>query len=67
MPSDEYKKSADLKADTESHMEAYYNFKVNEHLSISPDLQIIWDPYGGDAESGNKTIFVGGMRSQVDF
>lgn len=68
VPSDDYKKSnSALKADTEHHLEAYYNYKVNEHLSISPDVQVIWDPYGGDAANGDKTIVVGGIRSQVDF
>lgn len=67
IPSDDYKKANDLKANTESHLEAYYNFKVNDNLSVSPDIQIIWDPYGGDAVNGDKTIFVGGLRAQVDF
>ncbi len=67
MPSDDYKKANDLKAKTESHLEAYYNIKVNDHLSVSPDIQVIWDPYGGDATNGDKTIFVGGVRAQVDF
>jgi high affinity Mn2+ porin len=67
IPSDDYKKANDLKAHTESHLEAYYNFKVNDNLSVSPDIQVIWDPYGGDATNGDKTIFVGGVRAQVDF
>jgi high affinity Mn2+ porin len=68
IPSDDYKDAGtNLKADPESHLEAYYNFKVNDHLSISPDIQIIWDPYGGDATGGDSTILVGGIRSQVDF
>ncbi|HEO63707.1 MAG TPA: hypothetical protein ENN78_00360, partial [Candidatus Omnitrophica bacterium] len=67
MPSDDYKKANGLKAKTESHLEAYYNFKVNDHLSVSPDIQVIWDPYGGDAVNGDKTILVGGVRAQVDF
>ncbi len=67
MPSDDYKKANDMKAKTESHLEAYYNFKGNEHLSVSPDVQVIWDPYGGDAVNGDKTILVGGVRAQVDF
>lgn len=67
IPSDDYKKANDLKANTESHLEAYYNFKVNDNLSVSPDIQVIWDPYGGDAVNGDKTIFVGGVRAQVDF
>jgi carbohydrate-selective porin OprB len=67
IPSDDYKKANDSKAKTESHLEAYYNFRINEHLSISPDMQIIWGPYGDDAINGDKTIFVGGIRAQIDF
>lgn len=67
IPSDDYKKANNLKAKSEEHLEIYYNFKLNEHLCLSPDLQVIWDPYGGDAINGDKTIFVGGVRAQVDF
>ncbi|MBC8458483.1 MAG: carbohydrate porin, partial [Deltaproteobacteria bacterium] len=67
IPSDDYKKANSVKADSEEHLEAYYSFKVNDHLTVSPDLQVIWDPYGGDATNGDKTIFVGGIRTQVDF
>jgi len=66
-PSDDYKKAKSVKADSEDHLEAYYSFKVNGHLTISPDIQVIWDPYGGDAANGDKTIVVGGLRAQVDF
>ncbi len=66
-PSDDYKKANSAKADSEKHIEAYYSFYVNEHLVVSPDLQIIWDPYGGDASGGDNTIIIGGLRSQVDF
>ena len=66
-PSDDYKKVNGLKARSEKHLEAYYNFKVNDHLSVSPDIQVIWDPYGRDAVNGDKTIFIGGIRTQVDF
>jgi len=67
IPSDDYKKANNRNAETESHLETYYNFKVNDHLSISPDIQLIWNPYGCDGVSGDKTIFVGGIRTQVDF
>ena len=66
-PSDDYKKADNRKADSEKHLEAYYSFKVNDHLAVSPDIQVIWDPYGGDAANGDKTIVVGGLRAQVDF
>jgi len=68
VPSDDYKNSnSALKGDMEKHLELYYSYKVNDHLTISPDLQIVWDPYGGDAVNGDKTIIVGGIRSQIDF
>lgn len=67
-PSDEYKKSdTSLNARNEGHLEAYYNFKANEHLVLSPDVQVIWNPYGDDAAKGNSVITVIGMRGQVDF
>jgi carbohydrate-selective porin OprB len=55
--------------DNETHLEAYYAFKVNDHLTISPDLQVIWNPNGiGHSDQGdNDTIFVYGARGQVDF
>ena len=65
--SDDYKEVLSLRAKAESHLEAYYNFSVNEHLSISPDIQIIWNPYGKDIEEQDNAVLVGGIRSQVDF
>ena len=68
MPSDEYKKAgSNLNAKDEGHFEAYYNYKVNDHLTLTPDLQIIWNPYGKDATNGSDTIVVGGVKGQVDF
>ena len=67
LPSDKYKQANSLKAKSEEHLEVYYRFKVNSHLTLSPDLQVIWDPYGGDAVNGDKPIIVGGLRTQVDF
>jgi high affinity Mn2+ porin len=67
VPSKKYKEVNGLQAKTESHLECYYNCKVNDHLSLSPDLQIIWRPYGKDAANGDSTIVVGGLRGQVEF
>ena len=68
LPSDDYKDSnSSLKADTEGHVELYYSYKINDHLTVSPDVQVIWKPYGGDATNGDDTIVVGGLRGQVDF
>lgn len=67
VPSRDYKRAMALQAETESHFEAYYNCRINDHLTVGPNLQIIWNPYGRDAANGSKTIWVGGLRSQVDF
>jgi len=52
----------------ETHIEAYYAFKVNDHLTLSPDVQVIWEPNGGGIANGkdNDTIFVYGIRGQID-
>ncbi len=67
MPSDDYKKANSFEAKSEEHLEVYYNFKINDHLTVSPNVQVIWDPYGGDATNGDKIVVVGGLRTQVDF
>lgn len=67
VPLDDYKEATSRKAISEKHLEVYYNFKANNHLTLSPDIQAIWDPYGGNSPKGDKTIFVGGLRIQVDF
>jgi len=66
-PSTDYKKANNFKAKSEDHLEIYYSFKVNDYLMISPDFQVIWDPYGGDAANGDRAILVGGVRAQLDF
>ncbi len=67
-PSDEYANANEgLRAKKEGHFEAYYSLRLSDHLTISPDLQFIWNPYGGDAENGDSTITVVGVRGQLDF
>jgi hypothetical protein len=71
IPSDEYKNSGSTldpsrKARSEGHIEAYYRIQVSDHLAISPDIQYIWDPFGGDIADDTDGVFVGGMRVQVD-
>lgn len=66
--SGEYKKAVpERRAWPEGHLEAYYRFFVNEHLSVSPDLQYIWDPFGGDLPEDESGVLVAGVRAQVDF
>ncbi|MFA6358021.1 MAG: carbohydrate porin [Candidatus Omnitrophota bacterium] len=68
MPSDDYKKANDgFLAKPEGHLEAYYRVHINDHLSISPDFQYIWNPFGKDVIGDTSPVFVGGMRAQVDF
>ncbi len=65
---DEYR-DANEYDNAETHLEVYYAFKVNEHLTISPDMQVIWEANGGgiDSVKDGDTIFVYGVRGQVDF
>jgi len=68
IPSSRYKKAGtNLTSEDEGHFETYYNYKVNEHLMVGPDLQLITNPYGKDAGNGQSTITVVGMRGQLDF
>lgn len=67
-PSGDYKKSnTSLNAKSEGHFETYYRIHLNDHLSLSPDFQYIWNPFGKDVATDTDNIFVGGMRAQVDF
>ena len=69
IPSNDYKKSFDpeIECRNEGHFEAYYKIHINDHLSISPDFQYIWNPFGKDIADDTNGILVGGMRAQVDF
>ncbi|MDP8298795.1 MAG: carbohydrate porin [Candidatus Tantalella remota] len=53
-------------AKPEGHLEAYYNYHFNQYLAVSPSVQLIWNPYGGDAE-GREVISVYTLRTHVDF
>lgn len=54
--------------ESETHLEAYYSFKVNDHLTLTPDMQIIWEPNGGGTALGEDSgaIFVYGIRGHID-
>ncbi len=69
IPSKDYKRAFDpeLNCKNEGHFEAYYRIHINDHLSVSPDLQYIWNPFGKDVADDTNGIFVGGMRAQLDF
>jgi hypothetical protein len=50
--------------DDEGHFEAYYNLAINEHISISPDIQVVINALG---DSDYDTVVIGGLRSQITF
>ncbi len=71
IPSKQYKDAGveNTGGAAEGHLEFYYKIKVLKWLSVTPDVQWIWSPHGvnhgylGDAD----TVFVYGVRSQIDF
>lgn len=67
MLSDDYEtnlRNSGISPEDESHFEAYYSIFVNQHLAISPDLQIVTN-----AEGNNdfNTVWVGSLRGLVTF
>ena len=71
LPSKKYKDAgvAGTGGAAEGHFEAYYNMKVTKNLSISPDIQWIWNPHGitEPYQGYSSSIFVYGLRAQLDF
>lgn len=57
-------KAAGTRPGDEGHFEAYYNLVVNEHVTISPDLQVITNAQGDD---DFKTVVISGVRGQFTF
>jgi high affinity Mn2+ porin len=48
----------------EYHLELYYRFQLNDYISISPDLQILWNAQGDDRLDPVTVI---GIRGTVEF
>jgi len=48
----------------ESHLELYYRFQLNDHIAISPDLQVLWNAQG-DARFDPVTVL--GVRGTLEF
>lgn len=48
----------------ESHLECYYSYKLNDHFTISPMIQVVTNP-GGDDDA--DTVIIPGIRTQMDF
>ncbi len=61
---EDYLKNKNIDPNDETHLELYYNFHLNDHISLTPDLQLI-DSMGGDEDA--DTVYVFGIRSQINF
>jgi high affinity Mn2+ porin len=48
----------------ESHLEVYYRFQLNDHISISPDIQVLWNAQG---DSRFDPVTVIGIRGTLEF
>jgi len=63
--SDDYEDSVSpVSTDPEQKLEIYYSIHLNEHLLISPDVQVIRNPAGLDDAD---TITILGVRAQLFF
>ncbi len=67
IPSSGYKNATGLNAKNEEHVELYYNIYINKHLALTPEFQMVVHPFGGDAAKNRGTVYVGGLRAQLDF
>ena len=61
---EDYLKNEGIDPDDETHLEIYYNLYLNDHISLSPDFQLI-DNLGGDKDA--DTVYIFGLRSQISF
>lgn len=50
--------------DTSLHLEAFYTFRVNDNVSITPDVYVITQP---EHNSANNTLWVGTVRTNFTF
>jgi Carbohydrate-selective porin, OprB family/S-layer homology domain len=53
-----------LNSGTELNYELYYNFKLNDRITLTPDIQLISQP---NNIAGNPTITVGTLRAVFNF
>jgi len=49
---------------SEGHLEAYYSLVINEHVTISPDIQVVTNASGDD---DFDTVLIGAVRGQITF
>ncbi|NER06395.1 MAG: carbohydrate porin, partial [Okeania sp. SIO3C4] len=49
---------------TQTNLEVFYNYSVNDNIQISPVLQVVFDPSN---QKSNGTIFTGTLRTVFYF
>ncbi|MBD1843417.1 carbohydrate porin [Cyanobacteria bacterium FACHB-63] len=50
--------------DTSFHLEAFYSYRINDNLTVSPNVYVILNP---EHNSVNNTIWVGAVRTYFSF
>lgn len=63
IPSGDYKDAGNA-AGGEGHIEAYYRCQLNKCFSVSPNVQLVWNPGG---EGKEDPVFVYGWRMRMVF
>lgn len=64
IPSSEYKDNVNENAKSENHLEVYYSWNVTDYLSITPDFQMVENPFYNEDDD---TAYVGSIRMQISF
>ncbi len=64
IPSDDYKDNINKDAKSENHLEVYYSWNVNDYLAISPNFQMVENPFYNE---NDDTAYVGSIRMQISF
>lgn len=66
MPSSDWTEANTLKDDSETQAELYYKIGLNENVALTPVMQYVSKPAGGNAIKDND-IFAFGIRTQISF
>ena len=56
--------NGDGQPDAATHLEVFYRFRVNDNVTLTPGVMVIFNPGHNDA---NDTITVGGLRTTFSF
>lgn len=54
----------DSQPDTATHLEVFYRYRLNDHITLTPGILVIFNP---GHNSDNDTITVGGLRTTFSF